>query len=255
MRIAITTMMWRRFDVFCVWAESILRLQRDFPNTELIVVVAGSEKGKSRKLCESFGFHYIEVPNRPIGRKANLRLLECKKYSPDFVYLCGSDDIISTQTFRKYLSYANHGYEEVSLLNLYYFNTLKNEFAFSRGYTGRRTGEPIAPFRMISKRLCNIMGWQGWNDKEKLFLDGHIYKRLCGIPHKRMVIDIKKNNDFALDIKTEINMTPFKWRNNYREDDVEIMKKALPKKEYNMIMDLLDRGDSDMTYNGIGYLK
>lgn len=220
-------MIWERFKIFDIWAKSIHRLMKSFPEIQIITVVAGSQKSKSRKIVEKYGFDYIEVPNSPIGRKANARLKACKKHNPDAVLLLGSDDLISNDTFAFYLDNIRH-YSEIAPLDIYYYDTESKTMAHSIGYTGKREGEPIAVGRMLDKEILNLVDWQLWSDGEERFLDGWVIKKLSGLDYQKLYFRLKHHNLFILDIKSRINMTKFTMRLNYFEEDVKEMYKHLP---------------------------
>lgn len=66
MRIGLKVTMWRRPDVFEIFAEGAHRLRKNFG---IIPFVVGSEGKNSRKLCEKWRFEYLEFPNEPMGAK------------------------------------------------------------------------------------------------------------------------------------------------------------------------------------------
>ena len=85
MRIAITTMIWKRAKVFEVWAKATKRLIADFPDIDFVVTVAGSEGNHSLHRVEKHGFNYIEAPNNPLSEKARTRLQFTRGFNPDYV--------------------------------------------------------------------------------------------------------------------------------------------------------------------------
>jgi hypothetical protein len=249
-KIVIATLLWKRHELFRVWAEALL----DAVTEPFDVLVAGSEGDESRALVEGYGFHYLETPNAPIGAKANARFAACEALDPDFVILCGSDDIVSAKTFAYYRAAADIAIEEVTINDIYYLNAHTGEMAYSPGYVDHRRGEPIAPWRMISRRLCEALGWHGWDPGEKLFLDSHIYRRLKAIGHVEHRIRLHQQGLFVCDVKSEVNMTPWIMRKNWERIDRTILHEALSER----IVDLLDglRGPiRDRTFLGVDYLR
>lgn len=199
-----------------MWADALeVAVGDDYFDVE--VVVAGSEGDASRELVESYeNFHYLETPNVPIGRKANLRFAACRERDPDYVILCGSDDIVSPATFERYRALAAEGLDEVTIQDIYYLNAHTGELAYSPGYVDHRKGEPIAPWRMLSRRLCDALEWRGWAEDERFFLDGHIYRRLRAIEHVERRLHLEREGLFVLDIKSQTNMTPWAMRPHWR---------------------------------------
>jgi hypothetical protein len=61
MKLVVATLLWRRFDVFDVWAEALKDAAKGLDAT-VEALVAGSEGAASRALVEGHGFHYIETP-------------------------------------------------------------------------------------------------------------------------------------------------------------------------------------------------
>ena len=98
MKILITTLIWKREDLFKVWKEQIKRLSKV---CEVIVLVAGSEGQKSWNLCKEY--NYIDVPNWPIGLKAQIRARYMRYLDFDYCLFLGSDDFLSTDTFIQYI--------------------------------------------------------------------------------------------------------------------------------------------------------
>ena len=225
MKIVVTTMMWKRPEIFRVWAEALRAAAReDMPE----VLVAGSEGQRSRALAEGYGFHYIETPNRPIGRKANARFAACRDLDPDYVILCGSDDIVSQATWRYYEHKAERGRaDEVNIDDIYHLNSHTGDLAYSPGYKDHRAAEPVAPWRMLNRSLCDALDWRGWPDDERLFLDGHFYARLDAIPRTVHRIHVRDQGLFVCDIKSQVNMTRWKMHPHWEVVEPELIAERL----------------------------
>jgi len=188
MRIAITTMLWGRHDLFRVWAIGIHRIINTFPSIDWVVTVAGSEGRESELLVRSCGFEYIETPNEPIGRKANMRLQFTKMYKPDYVLFCGSDDFFCNSAIKLYCGLIKKGYNEIAPLDIYYL-TPEKQIAYSHGYQGARKGEPVAVGRMLSSKILDKLDWRLWDDSEDMYLDGHSRDKIWA----KGKVDVQKN--------------------------------------------------------------
>jgi hypothetical protein len=221
--IVIGTLLWKRHEVFRVWAEALL----DAATHPFSVVVAGSEGESSRALVESYGFHYMETPNQPLGAKANERLRGCRDLEPDYVVLTGSDDIVCPATFARYRHLAEQGVDEVAINDIYHLNALTGELAYSRGYTNHRRGEPVAPWRMLSRRLCEQVGWRLWDSSAPVHLDGHSYRRLRDVDHEEHRLHLRDEGLFVCDIKSLVNMTPWAMRENWETVDRSVLEGRL----------------------------
>lgn len=210
-------MTWKRPQVFNLWAFCIKRLIRDFPEIEFVVTVAGSEGSRSKRRVEKHGFNYIEAPNHPIGRKANTRLQYTKTFKPDYVLFLGDDDLLTSSLFQYYLDRIKEGYDEIAPLDIYYYVSWLDKVAYSKGYIDHRKGEPVAVGRMLSKRALNKVKWTLWADHEDKYLDNHIIANLKHQRIKRHYFRVESVDGMLLDVKTDTNMTQFKWRKNYEE--------------------------------------
>ena len=248
-KIVVTTMIWKRFPIFRAWATALL----DVADKSVEVLVAGSEGQASRDLAQEYGFHYVEVPNEPIGRKANMRFAACQDLDPDYVILCGSDDIVSRETFDHYRELTEQGVDEVCINDIYYLNSHTGAMAYSPGYVDHRIGEPVAPWRMLSRRMCEALAWKGWDENERLFLDGHIYRRLQEIPHEAHRIHVRKENLFVCDIKSQVNMTIWQMRPHWEAVDSSMLTEHLSPNVVKVLDNLKDP-IADTKYSGRGYL-
>lgn len=217
MKIIITTLLWQRYEIFEIWAEAALRLINDFSNTrtKISVVVAGSEGEQSKSLVEGFGFHYVEVPNMPLGRKANFRMLKCRDLKPDWVVFLGSDDIISSKTFRYLLKQMRKGYDAIHNMDLYYYDTISGYTVYNCGYINHRRGEPMAPGKCLSAKLLKRMKWKLWDDDLLNTLDFNLRKKLEKRRYKKHIYSLKEKGLMIMDIKGKNNITPFRMRPNY----------------------------------------
>jgi hypothetical protein len=226
-------MMWKRHDIFKIWSEGIIRLKRDFPRVRISTVVVGSEGDVSRNLCESYGFIYVEHENTPLGSKANARLTACKLLDPDYVILIGSDDLISSRCFALMLSKMQKGYDEIAPLDIYYYNSLDESSTYSHGYQGRRRGEPVAAGRCLSKSILDRMDWKIWPDSTPKGLDSLSRDKIRRNRNNHYYYSCRENGVVICDVKSEINLTPFKHRYNYEKISSEYLFNSLP--ELNLI--------------------
>ncbi|KKN02931.1 hypothetical protein LCGC14_1112790 [marine sediment metagenome] len=250
-KIVVTTLMWKRPEIFRTWATA---LKAAAGENMPAVLVAGSEGTTSRVLAEEYGFHYIEVPNRPIGRKANARFTACRALDPDYVIFCGSDDIVSAPTWRYYEDLAARGAEEVNIDDIYHYNSHTGELAYSPGYKDHRSAQPVAPWRMLSRKLCEALGWRGWTDDERLFLDRHFYDRLEAIPHAVHRIHVRDQGLFVCDIKSQVNMTRWRTRSHWQVLNPALLERHLTSDVLVQLAKL--RGPvTDTRYLGVRHLK
>ena len=250
-KIVIGTLLWKRHAVFRAWAEALI----DVATAPYEVVVAGSEGEASRELVESYGFHYLETPNRPLGAKANARLEACRELEPDFVILCGSDDIVSAKTFAYYRERADEGVDEVTINDIYYINAHTGAVVYSCGYIDSRRGEPVAPWRMLSAAMCEALGWNAWDPDERLFLDTHSAKRLKQIPHSEHRIFIRDQSLFVCDIKSRVNLTPWEIRDNWTSVERALLYEHLSPRIVEQLDGLMAATADDANELGVEHLR
>jgi hypothetical protein len=233
--IVIATMIWRRHDVFMAWAAGIRRLKNRFPKITINVVVVGSEGRLSRELVEGCGFKYVESPNAPLGRKANIRLLACKEYDPDYVILTGSDNLFSDKYFLfVLLNMQKKKYDEIASLDIYYYDLLTKYSTYSNGYQGNikgighHRGEPIAPGRALSKEILEKLEWKLWLDSEDKYLDKWPRDAIKKHRKRHLHFSCRENGLVMCDIKGEVNMTKSIIRVNHEVVSDGYIRQEIP---------------------------
>jgi hypothetical protein len=223
MRVAIISAMWKRPEVFTVFAKRCQQLQKKF-NT--ISIVVGSEGKTSQRLANLHGISYIEQINQPLGRKMNTASIRAKDYNPDYVLCLGSDDLISDSTFSYYLQLMEEGYDYIATEDFYFFDSKTKKASYWAGYRNDFKGMPCGAGRALSKRICQKLNWKLWYDeKYSDVLDTAMDEQLRTFYHKDILINLKKNNLMAFDIKSSTNMTPFElWDNTVEIDAYTILQ-------------------------------
>ena len=196
-------------------AQGVHRLMASFPDVEFVVAVAGSEGVECEKFVQSYGFHYVETPNSPLGAKALSRMAFTRTLEPDYVLMTGSDDLFCDDCMAFYLRKISEGYEEIAPLGIYYCNLPTGEVLYSFGYVPgnpwwkNHEGQPIAAGRMLSRRVLDAVGWALWPEVEATMLDRHAFTVLEDVPHSTFYFDLMLENVRIIDIKSSVNMTHF----------------------------------------------
>jgi len=238
MKIGILTCMWRRPEVFRIFATGINRLKAKF---DIITLSVGSEKQESMKLCRDYGINYCEYPNKPLGAKFNAGMLAMREFKPDYVTIMGSDDLLSTPTFEKIWEYCEQGAEMIGFLDLYFFDLLAGKLVYWPGYGYRgtkadssRKGEAIGLGRTLSAGLLDKMHWQPWKPDINTGLDWWMTQRLKALKVNPKIFTLKENNLFAVDLKSKDNICRTSL---FTCDpvDIGIMNQHLSVEEVNMI--------------------
>lgn len=205
MKISIITAVWKRPQVFEMFAKGIKAL-----NVDIRVIVAGSEGETSRKMVESHGFEYIEVANSPLSNKMNAASLAAK--GSDYVICMGSDDVIQPILMQQYLLWMGQGYDFIGSTDYYFYDLKTKKAAYWGGYINRgRRGETVGAGRIFSKKLMNRCDWKLWSDGVDKGLDSTSKLNIKGRIKK---FRLKQLGMYAIDIKSDENITKFElWPN------------------------------------------
>jgi len=205
MKISMVTGVWKRPEVFKMFAKSVHAL-----NTEIDVIVAGSEGAKSKKMVEDEGFQYIEIANQPLATKMNATTLAAQ--NSDYVLCMGSDDIMHPALMDHYIELMKAGHDFIGCQDYYFYDTVSGRSLYWGGYRERyRRHVPCGASRAISSRLMDRWDWKPWKVGDDAYLDNSMDGRIRG---KQKIINLKKLGLYALDIKSSTNMTPFeRWPN------------------------------------------
>lgn len=231
-RVAIVTGVWKRPEIFKMFAAGVKSLQDHFAGRlEIICCVAGSEGYRSQQMVTPHtNFFYTEVPNQPLGQKMNAAVFLCRKLSPDYCLMIGSDDIIGISLMEKYYELIQRGVGYAYLTDCFFFDTRTKRGLYWGGYTrsfNRGKGAGIG--RLISKTVLDRINWLCWPPGYDRILDTAFDKQIEKINCSKVEINLKRDKVFALDIKSSTNMTPFElWENSTYIDGRKILFENLP---------------------------
>ena len=226
--IAIVSAVWKRPEVFAMFAEGIHILKKQ-NIVDIEVIISGSEGEVSRTMVEKEGFRYIECPNVPLATKVNLPVLAARNLNVDYVLCLGSDDIISPELMKLYKSYMRKGIDYIGVTDFYFYDIASKRAAYWGGYReAYRKGETAGAGRLISGRLMSLWKWAPWDIKHSKGLDRSMQLKLRTTPHTKAVFSLKAKKVYALDIKSGTNMTPFALWDNTKFIPVNRIKKRFP---------------------------
>lgn len=231
MRLAIVTGVWGRPDIFKMFAEGVVDLQKKFAGRlEIVCCVVGSEGHRSADIVNAYpNFFYTEFPNRPLGEKMNRATYLAKRLGVDYCLMVGSDDIVGVALMEKYFVAMQNGIDYTYLTDLYFFDTVSKRGLYWGGYLTRARGMGAGTGRLISARLLTKFGWVCWPPGYDRILDTGFELQLKRHNHSKMEINLKRDGLFALDIKSPNNMTPFEqWENSEFTDGHELLFNNLP---------------------------
>lgn len=207
-RLCVVTGMWKRPEVFKIFGKHYKKLGID-------VIVVGSEGQTSKKLAESFGFVYIEHPNQPLGSKMNSTITEALKRGYTHVICVGSDDLLSQELIDEYVKLIKKGYHFIGVTDFYFYDIESGKAAYWGGYRELyRKNHTVGAGRVLSRKL--IESWNGvvWDNSHPQHLDTSMQKNLSKSEYPKFIFSLKEKGLMAVDIKSDVNMTPFRlWDN------------------------------------------
>jgi hypothetical protein len=231
-RLAIVTGVWKRPEIFAMFAAGVKSLQEHFKGRiEIICCVAGSEGQQSRGMVAVHeNFFYTEVPNQPLGQKMNAAVNLSNKLSPDYCLMIGSDDIIGISLMERYFELMQRGIDYVYLTDCFFFDTRTKRGLYWGGYQRNfNRGKGAGIGRLISKRALDRIQWLCWPPGYDRILDTAFDKQMERFKGNKIDINLKRDGLFALDIKSSTNMTPFElWENSSFTDGRKILFENLP---------------------------
>jgi len=203
----IVTGMWKRPEVFKIFGQNYRELGID-------VIVAGSEGKKSKQLAESFGFIYLERPNRPLAEKMNATITEGLKRGYTHFICVGSDDLLSTELLDEYKRLIRLGYHFIGVLDFYFYELQTGKASYWGGYRDRqRLKHTCGAGRVLSRKL--VESWKGKVWEGERYLDSSMQEKLANSDLPKYVFKLKDKGLFAVDIKSNTNLTPFSlWDNS-----------------------------------------
>lgn len=242
MKIAIITAIWKRPEIFKLFTEGIRQITKAHPTVKFEVVVAGSEGKNSESIVKEAGFHYIEIPNQPLAEKHNSTLKKVKTLSPDYIICLGSDDILSPELVGLYIEkLQTQKLDIIGLKDFYFYDVRNGKAIYWAGYNDGRKGLFCGAGVILSAKVLNVWGWKIWNNAHNAVLDNSLHEKIRMTPCKKLTICLRDEKMYAVDLKSDTNMTPFeRWPNS-----IEI-----PKEEIRQQFNYLPMGNdiSDFAY-------
>lgn len=216
MKVCFITAVWKRPEIFELFAKGINNLKERFPSVEIEVAVSGSEGFRSEQMVKKHGFHYVETPNQPLGAKMNKALNVGKSINADYYVLVGSDDIIHHDLFSMYIAFMKLGIEYIYLIDCYFYDNESGKSSFWGGYIKQHNrGHALGAGRVLSKSVMQRINYKCWFDVELSHVLDTAFDRIVEpVVNSRVKLSCKEDNVHILDIKSGVNMTKFEiWEN------------------------------------------
>ena len=178
MKIVLITCVWQRPIITAAFWRFVLHLRDWWTPHELHVIAAGSDEPDQETMARQADAEYLNVPNRPLGRKFNATLQAARRHQPDAVLIMGSDDVFCETTAGAYLPFLTEA-PYVGLKDMYFYHTVDGRFGYWGGYiTQRRRGEPAGGGRILPAAHLEHLDWQLWANGKDRGMDHSAFQRL-----------------------------------------------------------------------------
>lgn len=197
----IATVAWKRPKIL----DLFLKVNSKYCD---ILCVRSPEDNTLKKFNSSENIFFIDVKNKPLGRKLNSRInwfLKNEKYS--HIIFLGSDDLISPEIFESIKRHSKK-YDLISWSDIYYYNYKTSESSYNIGYTNYRKGEPLAPGRCVSRKLLKELGDLWPNNIEKN-PDIRAWTNKLSKVDNQIILSCKKEGGFIVDVKSDTNLNSY----------------------------------------------
>lgn len=193
-------------------------------------VVCAGDDFKAKKLCESLGAVWVNIPNKPLGRKWNLAFTKAREFKPDAVLYVGSSDWLSDNWIPETRPYVEqHGITGTP--GCWFADIPKRgkiRIVYWPGYVGERSNESIGIGRMLSKKLLDLIDWQPFDSTKDSSMDASMKQKCAAVGYHDFFVreDVK-----AMSISTDMwdNMHKFEdhWSGKLPSDKIENVEEFL----------------------------
>tara|TARA_B100001248_G_C27395864_1_gene465501 strand:- start:2835 stop:3701 length:867 start_codon:yes stop_codon:yes gene_type:complete len=153
-----------------------------------ILLIVSSQKDKQFAIQNKVDWIYTD--NKPLGRKWQIGLDECKKYNPNAVLINGSDDLLSTNWVKTCYHYIhNKQFDIVGKSNWYLLDLIEKK-PYKLMY--KNANILLGAGRMISRNILDQINWNLFPLNLNRGLDNHCNKIFNKNYAKRLVISSPK---------------------------------------------------------------
>jgi hypothetical protein len=236
MKITIVTAFWQRAHISGAYWMGISRLKDAAKAVGVRVTTSASvspEDRANQELAEQHADRTYVVSNTPLSSKWNAACLAAKSLRPDFIYVMGSDDLVSNSLLLSQIEEMKSGTQHSGVSDFYIWCTLTGQALYWPGYPrdNIRYGRSIGLGRFYSKEILNSVQWKLWPESgASSGMDNLIDERMIsmGIPLLAKPCSIWEG--VALDLKSKTNIWGFeKWkRNRAYSADTTLLRSLFP---------------------------
>lgn len=173
-KIGIITINHNRSQILKLWLLSISRLRNDvgwFP----VVCVSEAE---DKKACEKAGVHHITQKNSPASEKWNTGAKWMLTQDVDYIMIVGSDDIISSNLMRNFISASEQNCDVMGIHDVYFYCS----YGKHRGvFLHHTTPKMLGLCRTIHRRIVEKVNGNICPAKKSWGMDASVTKTIT--PH------------------------------------------------------------------------
>jgi hypothetical protein len=177
--------MWGRQELVQI---NINLLQKQTKKCKILLVV--SCEADKKFAMKNKNIDWIYTDNKPLGKKWQVGLNECKKYNPSAVLINGSDDLLSlnwVETCYKYIK--SNNYDIVGKSNWYILDLIK-KVPYKFKYTN--VNILLGAGRMLSRNILDEINWELFPINQNRALDSYCNKILNYHKAKRLICNLNK---------------------------------------------------------------
>ncbi len=199
--IGIITPNYGRQKVLDLWCASIERLRRDTDTYIPAVVVSGEE---DKTICDKHFVNHVTHENKPVSEKFNKGFEFMRDYGVDYVMIMGSDDIISTETYKRIYAEAEKGYDVIGVDSIYFY-------ALDSIWKGKlaklNAKRMLGVGKTISAKVLDKTEWRPWNVDKNWGLDAIASN--CIRPYAQTYKTLSDTKIFDLKSSQNMNKSTF----------------------------------------------
>jgi len=205
MKILILTTIWKRIDIVKRFYNNLKSLQNHRNDIIIDVVSIVSEK-EHFKLAKQYGFHVINCPNKPLGKKWNNGLFHVKNRKFDKLLILGSDNFINPKTLDLY--FENKKEDIIAFSDLFLLNLQNKKVKYLNNFN--TANKKIGAGMLIDYKIVKACDFKLWNDNKSISLDASLYKKVYSVfPNIRVKHISSDDGAFLCDIKNGVNIHKF----------------------------------------------
>jgi len=233
MNIGIITINYKRPAVLNLYCAQIKRLREDLQMYVPAVVVS---EAVDAPICNKYHVVHIEQQNNPATEKWNRAMKYMQGQGATNVMIMGSDDVISTDSFKRIMAEAEKGYDLIGSSDLYFFALDGiHRGGMVRLHTHR--GKMLAPGKTVSSYVLDKIDWRPWTTPKNWGMDAiadknfNLHVRARTVLHSMDIFDLKSRENLNKSTlwfgKIKEREDPAKLWNILGEEETYLLKKIL----------------------------